>query len=719
MIQNPIELTREVFQNAYDTPNRNVEGRLQFLGYDEPEAGDVGRVYAILSSGDHRAKVLINYNCERRFRNRVRVNDILKIDLRLIQERDFEQLCLQDFAFLNDGREGPIGRPAEFIPHVRANGQLGANQQQENRVIANQGNNPPDANTQVRRCEDLNLTIQKMKAKQEETRMNLRNHLSLYNQSANPRNEMNDMDRAPQRNLYQSQRLPVLLPPDLAPRGEAALVNIEIPRPDDLIRENIGEGNRRIALQPPGHPRAAAHVIRPNDQYDNLRRRDEPDQPDSNYNQIADLVDNDRSWILKAKVTHKTELNRMANGRGESFRIAIRDSSGSINCKFFYQFASQFYHLIEVGNVYEFQGGVVHVSSYQSNVRSPYEIIFSNNPIITHINDGAADEEDQTKILDIAAILNRPEFTEVNVLAVVKDPGVFRVLNLRNGQQRAQLNVTLVDSSEREIKVTIWGNEAENIRFVKGEICLLVKLLVKTYNGSKFLEWQSSISRSFCDDFQTPQYAELLEWKSARFENYITQNDVIEVPFISQDTAPREYVTLAELKQRSQEFFAEAENRSRRLLFDTTAIVSNIGWRTSYKACKQCMKSVFAEHEGNYYCRECRTITGDYLTRFKGEIQMVDGTSWLTATAFGETNCATLFQKTSVELENLERTSREAYRRLLRSSEFIEMYFTICAKINTFAGRETLSFMIVSCVSTATAAAQLIPRIRDRLGINN
>jgi len=669
MIQNPIELTREVFQNAYDTPNRNVEGRLQFLGYDEPEAGDVGRVYAILSSGDHRAKVLINYNCERRFRNRVRVNDILKIDLRLIQERDFEQLCLQDFAFLNDGREGLIGRPAEFIPHVRANGQLGANQQQENRVIANQGNNPPDANAQVRRREDLNQIIQNMKAKQEETRIDLRNRLSLYNQSANPRNGMIDMDRAPQRNLNQSQRLPVLLPPDLAPRGEAALVNIEIPRPDDLIRENIGEGNRRIALQPPGHPRAAAHVIRPNDQYDNLRRRDKPDQPDSNYNQIADLVDNDKSWILKAKVTHKTELNRMANGRGESFRIAIRDSSGSINCKFFYQFASQFYHLIEVGNVYEFQGGVVHVSSYQSNVRSPYEIIFSNNPIITHINDGAADEEDQTKILDISAILNRPEFTEVNVLAVVKDPGVFRVLNLRNGQQRAQLNVTLVDSSEREIKVTIWGNEAENIRFVKGELCLLVKLF--------------------------------------------------EVPFISQDTAPREYVTLAELKQRSQEFFAEAENRSRRLLFDTTAIVSNIGWRTSYKACKQCMKSVFAEHEGNYYCRECRTITGDYLTRFKGEIQMVDGTSWLTATAFGETNCATLFQKTSVELENLERTSREAYRRLLRSSEFIEMYFTICAKINTFAGRETLSFTIVSCVSTATAAAQLIPRIRDRLGINN
>lgn len=720
MIQNPItELTKEVFQQAYGNPNSDVNGFVQFLRFSNSENGGDRRLFAILSNGSHHANVLINYNCERRFLNAIQPLDILNIDLRLIQERDYEQLCVQNFYLAHDNVQRPIGQTILFIPHVRMNGLPAVNNQQiDRRLIADHVNQVPEPENQIRNINNLNQIIQNSMQRGADNIRQLRARIANGHEPRDERNGIREVNQAPQRNINQAQRLPNLLPPDLAPRREAALAHIDIPRPDELIRENREEGNRRAALQPREVPRAVPQAQQLRDNDDHLRRRVEQEDVDDNYNKIADLVDNDRSWILKAKVTHKSDLNPLANGRGESFRISITDNTGSINCKFFYQAASQFYHLIDVGRVYEFQDGVVHASAYQSRVRSPYEIVFTNHPIITPVEGEDLDGQGQAQLLDIADILNQPEFTEVSVLAVVKDPGNSRVLNLRNGLQRAHLSVTMVDFSEREIKVCFWGDAAERIRLDQGEIYLLKNLIIKSYRGSLYLEWQQS-SRIFCDDFQMPQYQELITWRKNHFQDYLNANDIIEVPFISKDTAPRPYVTLAELKQRSQDYFRQPENRDGRLFFDTTAFINNISWKTWYKACRRCMRSMFEEQEGNYYCKGCQTISIDYLTRFKAEIQMVDGTSWFTATAFSEPNCAILFQKTSVELERLERNDREAYRRLLRSKENIEMSFTICAKINNYRGQDTIGYTIMTCISADVAARQLIPRVRDRLGNNN
>ncbi len=708
-------LTREVFQRAYENPNTDVRGTLQVLSFGfGNDDENRGKLFATLSNGIHQTNVLVNYNCEQRFRNAVGPMDIIEVDLRLIQERDFEQLCLQSFVLKEDDVPGQVGRPTEFIPHVRDEPQRMNNQLPDPRANLLQANANRQPAVQNGNLDQLNRRLQDAINRHAVRLGELRLRVVNGNEPRQVPNGAREVPQVPQQRQPEQRHLqPVNVPADLALRRDVPLAAIEIPRPEVLVRENRNDINIRQNIQPREIPRANPRVQVQREEDVTLGRRAQQEDADDNFNRIADLVDNDKSWILKAKVNYKSDLSQLANGRGDSFRISIKDSTGSINCKFFYQAASQFYNLIEVGRVYEFQGGVVHVASLQSRVRSPYEIVFTGQPIITPV-EGAADGQCQNAMISISEIHNEPEFAEVNLMALVKSPGNLRILNLRNGIQRAHLSVTLVDSSEREIRVCFWGDIAERINLDQGEIYLFENLLVKTYNDSKFVEWQSS-SKLFFDEFDSLIYKDLLDWKDNHFQNYLQKNNSIEVPFISQDSRPRPFVTLSELKQQAQEYLRQPENQNSSLLLDTTAFINNVSWKTWYKACRRCMRSLFEEQGGYYFCRVCQSLTMEHLIRFKAEIQIVDGTSWITATVFGEANCAILFQKTSIELEAMERTNREAYRRLLRSKDNTEIALTISAKINTFGGRENIGYTIISCLSTDAAAQQLIPRIRERL----
>lgn len=68
---------------------------------------------------------------------------------------------------------------------------------------------------------------------------------------------------------------------------------------------------------------------------------------------IASLTPYQNKWTIKARVTHKGDIRRWSNSRGEGhlFSMDLLDESGEIRCTGFKEQCDKFYNTIEVGKV--------------------------------------------------------------------------------------------------------------------------------------------------------------------------------------------------------------------------------------------------------------------------------------------------------------------------------------------------------------------------------
>ena len=68
---------------------------------------------------------------------------------------------------------------------------------------------------------------------------------------------------------------------------------------------------------------------------------------------IASLTPYQNKWTIKARVTHKSDIRRWSNSRGEGhlFAMDLIDESGEIRATAFKEQCDKYYNMIEVGKV--------------------------------------------------------------------------------------------------------------------------------------------------------------------------------------------------------------------------------------------------------------------------------------------------------------------------------------------------------------------------------
>ena len=69
---------------------------------------------------------------------------------------------------------------------------------------------------------------------------------------------------------------------------------------------------------------------------------------------IASLTPYQNKWTIKARVTHKSDIRRWSNSRGEGhlFSMDLLDESGEIRATAFKEQCDKYYNLVEVGKVW-------------------------------------------------------------------------------------------------------------------------------------------------------------------------------------------------------------------------------------------------------------------------------------------------------------------------------------------------------------------------------
>lgn len=184
---------------------------------------------------------------------------------------------------------------------------------------------------------------------------------------------------------------------------------------------------------------------------------------------IAQLNMFQNRWTIKARVVSKSEIKTWSNARGEGslFSIELLDSSGmDVKATMFKEAVDKFYNLIQVGQVYTLSGGRIKVANMQYNTcKSQFELNFDQNSTIRledDIGDIKAQSFDLVKISD----LEKAEVGKnVDIIAVVQEIGDVQTLtSKKSGRELQKCDLTLIDDSGVQVRLTLWGNQASNAK---------------------------------------------------------------------------------------------------------------------------------------------------------------------------------------------------------------------------------------------------------------
>jgi replication factor A1 len=172
-------------------------------------------------------------------------------------------------------------------------------------------------------------------------------------------------------------------------------------------------------------------------------------------------------WTIKALVNSKSDMKTWSNARGEGclFSVDLLDQNGGeIRATFFKDAAQKFFDIIEEEKCFFFSGGRLKVANKQyTSIKNNYECTFDANADIR-----PAPNDDQKKFklnfdfVEIAKLEEVEPNAIVDVIGVITDPGACSNLTSKAGKDLIKRDIMIVDKSGAEVKVTFWGDRAQN-----------------------------------------------------------------------------------------------------------------------------------------------------------------------------------------------------------------------------------------------------------------
>jgi len=250
--------------------------------------------------------------------------------------------------------------------------------------------------------------------------------------------------------------------------------------PNNAYSHNKPQNNNVRATSNPygGSSPAKAPIVRTN----NISQQ--------NYTPISSLNMYQSRWTIKARVTSKSDIRYWTNAKGEGslFSIELLDSSGmDVRATMFKEAVDKFHPLLEVGKVYTLSGGRLKVANMQYNTcKSGFEITFDQNAEIHLDNDTGEIEQQLFEFVKIANISSIEPGKNVDVMAVVKNVGAIgTIVSKKSGHELTKCELQLVDDSNAEITLTVWGDRATNAasQFANTPIVAFSRVRISDFGG--------------------------------------------------------------------------------------------------------------------------------------------------------------------------------------------------------------------------------------------
>lgn len=408
---------------------------------------------------------------------------------------------------------------------------------------------------------------------------------------------------------------------------------------------------------------------------------------------ISSLTPYQNKWTIKARVTSKTPVRTWSNSRGEGklFSVNFLDESGEIRATGFNDAVDKFYEILELNKVYYVSRATLKTANKNySTVNNDYEMTFNPDTTISPCEDSASSIPMlQFDFVPIANIESIEKDTCIDIIGVCKSASDVQTFVARTtNKELIKRDIKLVDRSNKEVNLTLWGNEAEKFDGTSNPVVAVKAAKVSDFNGRSLSSTMSSTLQVNPDIKE----AHLLKgW-------YEREGCNMEIESISGKSGGSSGNMSGQWKTFAQVTSEQLGMGDKPDYYVTKATVVMLRKENCmYMACpgEDCNKKVVDMNNGLYRCEKCSREYTEFKWRLLLSVSLADFTENQWVTCFQEA-AESILGITAQELGSLKETDEEKFSEVLADANFKAYVFKLRTKMETYNEESRLKTIVVT-----------------------